>query len=351
MLLRDIIKLTPAHLRMITEWTIPSDSKIHTFIVGGESLERSLADNICKLFQNRVIIYNEYGPTEATVGCMIYQYQPEDVGATVSIGRPADNVQIYVLGDERSLMPVNAPGEMYIGGASVAKGYLNNVDMTRTQFIENPFSSGSKLYKTGDLAKWKKDGNLEFLGRKDFQVKIRGFRVELEEIQNILLSLPQIKDAIIIDRLDKASVRYLCAYLVKAADISEEAIRTELNKKLPGYMIPSSYVFLKELPLTSNGKIDRDHLPEPENKTSNSYSIPSSPIETALLEIWKELLKRDDIGVEDNFFELGGDSIKAVQFEVEAEKQGIYHGDMLSVQIYETPTIRTLAAFIENTKK
>lgn len=347
----DIIKLTPAHLRMITEWTIPSDSKIHTFIVGGESLERSLADNICKLFQNRVIIYNEYGPTEATVGCMIYQYQPEDVGATVSIGRPADNVQIYVLGDERSLMPVNAPGEMYIGGASVAKGYLNNVDMTRTQFIENPFRSGSKLYKTGDLAKWKKDGNLEFLGRKDFQVKIRGFRVELEEIQNILLSLPQIKDAIIIDRLDKASVRYLCAYLVKAADISEEAIRTELNKKLPGYMIPSSYVFLKELPLTSNGKIDRDHLPEPENKTSNSYSIPSSPIETALLEIWKELLKRDDIGVEDNFFELGGDSIKAVQFEVEAEKQGIYHGDMLSVQIYETPTIRTLAAFIENTKK
>lgn len=348
----NIIKLTPAHLKMLKEWKLPDECKIHTFIVGGESLESRLAGEISHKFAENVKIYNEYGPTEATVGCMIYQYSPNDTSAQVSIGRPADNIQIYVLDQYMKQVPVNVPGEMYIGGKSVAKGYINRKEMTKLHFISDSFKETGIIYKTGDMARWKKDGNLEFLGRKDFQVKIRGFRIELEEVKNCILSLDAIKDAFVIDKEDDTRNRYLCAYIVKREDISMETLRLELKKQLPDYMIPSAFVFLDEIPLSDNGKIDRKKLPESQTiKETQKTSIqPQTHIEKVLWNIWKRTLNIEDFGIEDSFFDIGGDSIKAVFIEIEAEKEGIYHGDTLSTQIYETPTIRELALFIEKSK-
>ena len=348
----NIIKLTPAHLNMLKEWKLPDECKIHTFIVGGESLESRLAGEISHKFAENVKIYNEYGPTEATVGCMIYQYSPNDTSAQVSIGRPADNTQIYVLDQYMKQVPVNVPGEMYIGGKSVAKGYINRKEMTKLHFISNPFIETGIIYKTGDMARWKKDGNLEFLGRKDFQVKIRGFRIELEEVKNCILSLDAIKDAFVIDKEDDTRNRYLCAYIVKREDISMETLRLELKKQLPDYMIPSAFVFLDEIPLSDNGKIDRKKLPEPQTiKETQKTSIqPQTHIEKVLWNIRNKTLNIEDFGIEDSFFDIGGDSIKAVFIEIEAEKEGIYYGDTLSTQIYETPTIRELALFIEKSK-
>ncbi len=211
-------------------------------------------------------------------------------------------------------------GELCIAGDGLARGYLNRAEMTQTRFVPNPFTPEEKIYKTGDLAKWLPDGNIEFIGRKDHQVKIRGFRIELNEIEIQLLKHEIIKEAIVIDRLDNKQNRYLAAYLIldakKDDKISISEIREFLAKSLPAYMIPSHFMILDEFPLSPTGKINRRALPEPDQNLliEKEYVAPQNDIEEKLSHIWSDILGMNRVGIDDNFFELGGHSLKATQF-------------------------------------
>lgn len=331
-----VIKLTPAHLKLIKEKDL-SFSKVKRLIVGGEQLETTLANKIHKCFDEKVEIYNEYGPTEATVGCMIYRYDANtDKRIAVPIGVPADNMEIYILDKHLNPVPQNSVGEMYIGGIGLAKGYINREDLTNDRFIDNPFKDGHKIYKTGDLARLMWDGNIEFVGRKDHQVKIRGYRIELGEIEEKLLQYKDIREAVVIENNDIRGNNYLCAYIISEKELKQEEIRSFMKYELPEYMIPSYFVQIHKLPLTINGKIDTKKLPEPINNISVSteYIAPATNIEEELVKVWTEILGVDRIGINDNYFSLGGDSIKAIQIvsKLNQKKLSVRVKDILTYQ-------------------
>lgn len=314
----DIIKLTPSHLKVIKE-TKCDTSRIKSFIVGGEELKTDTAGEIDAYFDGNINIYNEYGPTETAVGCMIHRYDKNtDHGIGVPIGKPSDNVKIYILDKHKRPLPLGIIGEIYIGGAGVAGGYLKNPELTAEKFVDNPFIPGEKMYKSGDLGRWNLDKTLEFYGRSDEQVKIRGYRIEPGEIEKQLLNLQDIKDAVVVVVEDKAGQKSLCAYMVPETDLAEgldtRTLRKKLSENLPDYMIPAYFVTLDEIPLTNNGKVDRRALPEPRvTVTKESGAVPVGDEEKNIKKIWADVLNLEAIGMEDNFFELGGDSIKAVQ--------------------------------------
>ncbi|MBX4267609.1 amino acid adenylation domain-containing protein, partial [Clostridium estertheticum] len=300
----QLVKLTPAHLEIIKDMD-NSNSSITRLIVGGEELKVSLANSIYQSFKGNVEIYNEYGPTEAVVGCMIYKYGIEkDNGITVPIGKPADNVNIYILNKEKHILPIGVYGEIFIGGDGIARGYLNRPKLTAERFIDNPFRSGTRLYRTGDLARWLPDGNIEYIGRIDHQVKIRGFRIELGEIENQLLKQENIKEAVVVDREDKQGNKYLCAYIVSDREITVTELRTSLSKELPDYMVPAYFMKIEKMPLTPNGKTDRKALPEPDGEinTGVEYAAPRNEIEEKLVKVWSEVLGIEKIGIDDDFF-------------------------------------------------
>jgi len=320
-----IVKATPAHLMLIKN-NDNTGSSVRRLIVGGEQLDTELAGKIQESFGNSIEIYNEYGPTETTVGCMLYKYNKEkDTGVNVPIGIPADNVQIYILDRDMRVVPENVPGEMYVSGDGVSRGYLGRIELTGSRFIENPFCAGKKMYKTGDLAKWLSDGNIEFIGRIDSQVKIKGFRVELGEIENQLLTHTCIEQAVVVDREDGNGDKYLAAYLETNGDISDEKLRNYLIKELPEYMIPSYFVKLNKIPLTINGKVDKRALPEPKDIVflDKEYIAPSNEKEELFEGIWADVLGFSKVGVTDNYFSLGGDSIKAIQIASRLNQAGI----------------------------
>jgi acyl carrier protein len=233
---------------------------------------------------------------------------------SVSIGKPISNTKIYILDQYLQPLPIGITGEIYIGGIGVARGYLNQPELTAEKFINNPFDSG-KLYKTGDLAKYLPDGNIEFIGRIDEQVKIRGFRIELGEIEKNLLQHPNIKETVVIALENEQKYKYLVAYFVTNKSIKITEIRDYLAQKLPDYMIPSAFVFLDKFPLTPNGKIDKKALPKPDFDTyrENEFIAPRNEIEMKLAQIWQEVLNIENIGINDNFFSLGGHSLLATQ--------------------------------------
>ncbi len=341
-----IIKLTPSHLSLLKDLD-NRNSNVKCLIVGGEDLKVNLAEAVHQSFGGAIAIYNEYGPTETVVGCMIHRFDIEkDISISVPIGLPADNVQIYLLDDQLRLRPAESSGEIYIAGDGVARGYHNQADLTRQRFLANPFQPGARMYKTGDLAKRQSDGKLVYLGRKDNQVKIRGHRIELGEIEKELLGIPSIKAACVIDRMYENGAKYLCAYLVPAAaEPATREIRKLLQTKLPDSMIPQYFVIIPELPLTVNGKINRSLLPEPDRnlQLSNSF-VRFKPIEEQLVKTITEILLIDGIGLDDNFYHLGGDSIKAIQIAARLNDQGyrIKVRDILA-----NPTIQQMAACLE----
>jgi amino acid adenylation domain-containing protein/non-ribosomal peptide synthase protein (TIGR01720 family) len=319
-----IIKLTPAHLSLLLDRN-PGvryrESPVRCFIVGGEDLKTSLAADIQQSFGGRLEIYNEYGPTETVVGCMIHRYDStRDQRNSVPIGIPADNVQIYLLDKYRKPVPAGVDGELYISGDGVARGYLKQRELTGEHFVENPFTPGPKMYRTGDLARFLDDGGIEYRGRVDYQVKIHGHRIELGEIEACLVKHPSIKEAIVIDRTDTAPDRnhgrYLCAYYISRTNLPAIELRSYLAEFLPGYMIPQYLMLLPELPLTLNGKVNRSLLPEPQ------FNSPEAPAEgpgfgaekeAFLAKIVAGVLNIDRVRLTDNFLQLGGDSIKAIQ--------------------------------------
>ena len=347
----DIMKLTPAHLRMINDRD-NCKSGIRGLIVGGEQLETKLAQEVLESFGGQVEIFNEYGPTEATVGCMIHKYDPDsDTGVAVPIGIPADNVKIYIVDKSNHLQPVGVPGEMCIAGDGLARGYLGMAELTAEKFVENPFEPGTRMYKTGDLARWLPDGKMEFLGRIDHQVKIRGFRIELGEIENELLKYEDVREAIAVAREDEGGNSYLCAYVVGENAVDYRVLREYLSKELPDYMIPSYFMQLEKLPVTTNGKVDRKALPEPDGSigTGVEYEAPRDAVEEKLAAIWSDILKVDHIGINDNFFELGGHSLKATVLVSRIHKE--LEAEVPLREIFRLSTIKELAEYIRGMQK
>ncbi|WP_244561559.1 amino acid adenylation domain-containing protein, partial [Ensifer aridi] len=321
-----IIDITPSHLDALGQQMLADSaaSQVDLFIIGGEALFGSTVE-LWRRVQPAARMVNEYGPTETIVGCLFYEVPAAPaVSANVPIGRPIANARVYLLDDHGQPVPFGAVGELYIGGAGVARGYLNRPDLTAERFIASAFVEGDRLYRTGDLARYLPDGNLEFLGRNDEQVKIRGFRIEPGEIAARLCEHALVGDAAVVAREDATGDKRLVAYVVaKTADGSDEAdgaelaaaLRAHLGGLLPDYMVPSAFVRLDVLPLTSNGKLDRKALPAPADDAyaRRVFEAPRGEIETALAAMWQERLGIERVGRHDNFFELGGHSLLAVQ--------------------------------------
>ncbi len=320
----DLVKLTPSHLKLMQKKNLlRPGTKIKKFIVGGEALDKQLASDAWRLMGRNVQIYNEYGPTEATVGCMIHAFSPEDLDQSVPIGRPIANVQIYLLDPYLKPVPTLVTGEIYVAGTALARGYLFQHELTRKTFVDNPFNAGQKMYKTGDLAKRLPDGNLVYLGRKDHQVKLNGYRIEIAEIEARLMEFPGVDQcAVAVD----AKSRMLSAYYTKKTDraITERELRVFLAAKLPHYMIPVRLIPLDAFPLTANGKLDLNRLEIFESRPAQWVDEESATeTESVFVNVWKGILGGKPVSLHDNFFELGGDSIKAVQISSKLFEKGI----------------------------
>lgn len=320
----DVIKLTPSHLRLVYESKLDiADSAVKRFIVGGEELDRDLAGKIQRRFHGNVEIINEYGPTEATVGCMIYRYNEDDDALTVPIGQPAANTQIYLLDKNLNPVPTGVKGEIYVAGNGLAKGYMFNDELTAERFISNVFQQGQRMYKTGDVARRLNSGMLEFIGRIDHQVKINGYRIELSEIESNLMAFKGIDSALAVAKVNDKNKKVIYAYFVSEAEVNIANLRNFLVAKLPHYMIPMSFIRLDMIPLTANGKVDVKALPNKAEDSKSQNDTPKNKVESISLEVWKEIFKVSDLRISDNFFELGGDSIKAVQIASKLNEQGI----------------------------
>ena len=282
--------------------------------VGGEALPRDLAN---ELIERAGGAWNMYGPTETTVWSTC-EYVSREEGP-ILIGRPIGNTQLYVLDQQQQPVPVGVPGELYIGGAGVVRGYLNAPELTEERFVADPFSRDphSRLYRTGDQVKYHRDGGLEYLSRLDNQVKIRGFRIALGEIETSLQAHPVVKQSVVAVREDRPGDVRLVAYIVaeKGQHVTVTEVRKYLRSSLPDYMIPQHVVELEMLPMTPNGKIDRKALPSPLGGTMEAaaYAAPQTEMQKALAAIWQEVLDIDRVGVHDNFFELGGHSLLSMQ--------------------------------------
>jgi amino acid adenylation domain-containing protein/non-ribosomal peptide synthase protein (TIGR01720 family) len=345
----SLVKITPAHLKLLGEQLSPDQAagRTHAFIIGGENL---LADHVDFWQRNapRTELVNEYGPTETVVGCCVYWAPPgKHTRGVIPIGRPIINTSLYVLDRYREPVPIGVRGELYIGGAGVCRGYLNRPELTAERFLPDPFHPGSaaRMYRTGDLVRYLPDGNLECLGRMDFQVKIRGFRVELEEIESTLAQHPGIREGAVWVREDEG-VKRLVAYLVALTPENAPAIaelRAFMLERLPDYMVPAGWVWLDTLPLTPNGKVDRKKLPAvtfDRQLLDANYQPPSTRVEIALADIWRQVLRIDRVGALDNFFSLGGDSILTIQVVSRARQMGLH---ITPRELFEHPTLRELA--------
>jgi amino acid adenylation domain-containing protein len=314
---------------------------------GGEALPWDLQETFFKRLPG-VPLHNLYGPTEAAVDVTHWTCKPNSGLRLVPIGRPIANIQIYILDEELQPVPVGTAGELHIGGVGLARGYLNQPELTAERFVSHPFSDkpDARLYRTGDLARWLPDGNIEFLGRMDQQVKIRGFRIELGEIESVLCQHPDLSAGAVTAQPDGANEMELAAFVVArdASALSVNSLRQWLAEKLPDYMIPSRFVAVLTLPLTPNGKLDRKALAKldgVELATGTDYTAPRNELERTLVEIWQTVFRRERVGIRDNFFELGGHSLLAALIGSRINRQlGI---DVPLRQILEHPTIETLA--------
>ncbi|WP_046759068.1 non-ribosomal peptide synthetase, partial [Kordia jejudonensis] len=336
----NCIKMTPSHVSLLKEVDIQSEA-LQVAILGGEELKTNHIETL-KGINPDIKIFNEYGPTEATVGCMTYEVTSDHI----SIGNPIANIEIYIVDMHTNLVPIGVPGELCISGKGLSKGYLNAPELTQEKFIQNPFKQGTQLYKTGDLAKRLSDGTLQYLGRIDDQVKIRGYRIELGEIENTINTLPTILTSVVIAVDDETDGKQLIAYVVASEEIDKKAIQTALEAQLPEYMVPKLYMQLESIPLTTNGKVAKNELPAIDDTAYQSvaYVAPSTPIETQLVAIWQELLGIEKVGVLDNFFELGGHSLLAVRMVSRINKDLDMKLDIRTM--FEMTSISLLAAHI-----
>ncbi|WP_158296359.1 non-ribosomal peptide synthetase [Pseudomonas viciae] len=321
---------------------------VDTVNVAGEALKRSLVETLFEQTQVKRLC-NLYGPSETTTYSSWVSMARED-GFAAHIGKPVANTQFYLLDEHQQPVPLGVPGEIYIGGAGVARGYLNRDDFTAERFLKDPFSTtpNTRMYKTGDLGRYLPDGNIEYLGRNDDQVKIRGFRIELGEIEAKLAQAPNIKETVVLAREDVPGDKRLVAYFTQHSPdetVEIETLRTHLQAQLPAYMVPAAYVRLDALPLTPNGKLDRKALPTPDSNayTTRLYEAPVGDMEVKLAALWAELLKVERVGRHDHFFELGGHSLLAVTLIERMRKDGM-EADIRV--LFGQPTLALVAAAV-----
>ncbi|MDR6962097.1 amino acid adenylation domain-containing protein, partial [Pseudomonas brassicacearum] len=326
---------------------------VDTVNVAGEALKRSLVETLFEQTQVKRLC-NLYGPSETTTYSSWVSMARED-GFAAHIGKPVANTQFYLLDEHKQPVPLGVPGEIYIGGAGVARGYLNRDDLTAERFLKDPFSTSvnARMYRTGDLGCYLPDGNIEYLGRNDDQVKIRGFRIELGEIEAKLARHDALKEAVVVAREDVPGDKRLVAYFTQHSPdeaVEIEALRTYLQAQLPAYMVPAAYVRLETLPLTPNGKLDRKALPAPDLDAviSRGYEAPQGEVETTLAQIWQDLLKVERVGRHDHFFELGGHSLLAVTL-IERMRQAGLSADVRV--LFGQPTLAALAAAVGSGKE
>nr|WP_284929338.1 non-ribosomal peptide synthetase [Bacillus subtilis] len=335
------IWLTSSLFNHLTEQNEQTFSQLKHLIIGGEALSPSHVNrirNVCP----EVSIWNGYGPTENTTfsTCLHIQKTYE---LSIPIGRPVGNSTAFILNQWGVLQPVGAVGELCVGGDGVARGYLGRPDLTKEKFVPHPFAPGDRLYRTGDLARWLPDGTIEYVGRIDDQVKVRGYRVELGEIESALRQIDGVKEAAVLARTAQTGSKELFGYISVKAGTNAEQVRSLLARSLPNYMIPAYIIEMETLPLTSNGKLNRKALPEPNFTSKQTYAPPRNDLEDQLVLIWQEVLGIQRIGIEDSFFELGGDSIKALQVSARLGRYG------LSLQVsdlFRHPKIKDLSPFI-----
>ncbi|UUQ64831.1 amino acid adenylation domain-containing protein [Pseudomonas fuscovaginae UPB0736] len=328
---------------------VPLPTSLRQFMIGGEAVGKQAVAQWFEREGHRPALFNAYGPTEATVNASI-RLMERDNEDFRSIGKPVRNTPLYVLDAAGNLAPLGVAGELHIGGVGVARGYLNRAELSAERFIADPFSSDpdARLYKTGDLARWRADGTLEYLGRNDDQVKIRGFRVELGEIEAVLATCAGIREAVVVARESKpgqSDSKRLIAYLC-GESVPLEQLRATLLAALPDYMVPSAYVYLESMPLTPNGKLDRLSLPAPgqEAFASRAYEAPNGEIEEMLAQVWQDLLGIEQVGRHDNFFELGGHSLLAVQVILRARET--FGVEVPLRGLFEHPSLQALADLI-----
>ncbi len=354
----SLVKITPAHLEVLSQQWQQSDQQqtpdanglerrtraaARVLVIGGEALQ----GESLRWWQEHAPatrLVNEYGPTETVVGCVVYEAGAEHLTGGVPIGRAISNTSAYVLDAGMEPVPIGVAGELYIGGAGVGRGYLHRAELTAERFVPHPFGvrGGERLYRTGDLARWRVVGELEYLGRLDDQVKIRGYRIELGEVETVLRAQPSVTEAAVVVREDAPGEKRLVAYVVGDGTLSAADLRAYLQAKLPGYMLPSAFVLLEQLPLTLNGKVDRKALPPPERVVGEEqYVAPRTPTEELLADIWAQVLRIERVGVNDNFFDLGGDSILIIQVIVRANRAGL---QLTSLHLFSHPTVARLAS-------
>jgi len=345
-----VLKIAPSHLQALLSGGEQAALPSRCLILGGEAFPRQLLDLI-RTTPHTCEIINHYGPTETTVGSLTFgvsDHEISDVARTVPIGRPIANTSAYILDKYMRVCPSGVAGELYIGGAGVAAGYLNDADQTAARFIPDPFSSDAdrRLYRTGDWVRVLPEGNVEFLGRLDSQVKVRGYRIELGEIEAALNEHPLIRQAVVMLRRDDGRER-LVAYAMgprlRAANANE--ISEFLKQQLPDYMLPSAIVVMRSFPTTANGKVDRDALPADDSQTDKVVVAPQTITERELVRVWAELLKLEELSVHDDFFDLGGHSLLATQLVSRVRKT--FNKDIPLRSIFDAPTIAKLAVVIE----
>ncbi len=336
-----LMQATPASWRLLIEAGWQGSDRLRA-LCGGEALSRELADQLLTRCES---VSNLYGPTETTIWSSAERVQ---VNEPISIGRPLANTEIYILDGTLNPVPIGVPGELHIAGAGLARGYLNRPELTTEKFIAHPFKTHARLYKTGDLARYRADASIEFLGRIDNQVKLRGFRIELGEIEACLRQHPAVREVAVLAREDHPGEKRLAAYFVPneaSAPASGDELRSFLKDLLPDYMLPSSIVALDQMPLTPNGKLDRKALPAPDRLRSDSAPVaPRTPVEQQLASIFAAVLKIDRVGVRDNFFDLGGHSFLVLRVLAEIEKAC---GRRLSVAtLFQAPTVEGIGQIL-----
>jgi amino acid adenylation domain-containing protein len=364
-----LLGLPSLYALLLEEVSSASLAALRAVIVAGEACHRALvAQHLASA--PHVALFNEYGPTEATVWCTVHHCQGEDTSTSIPIGRPIPDTQVYLLDSRLQPVPIGVTGELYIGGVGVSEGYVNRTTLTAERFLPNPFSvvGGARLYKTGDLGRYRHDGAIEFLGRVDRQVKIRGFRIELGEIEAALLTHPNLAEAVVLARdeargpvpstggaesnctvLASIGAKRLVAYVVPKPNSSPSPgeLREFLYTRLPSHMVPALFVTLTALPLAPNGKVDLKALPDGDElcpATHWNYVTPGTDMERTIAQLWQDVLRLDRVGIHENFFDIGGHSLAMVQ--VHSRLQAICARSLSLVDMFHYPTIHTLAGYV-----
>ncbi len=350
-----VLWLTAGLFHQVVERAAGYLSGVKQLITGGDVLSVSKVKRFLRLNDNCELV-NGYGPTESTTFATCYRMNsPAQVGNSVSIGKPIDNTTVYLLDRNYQPVPVGVPGEIYIGGDGVARGYRGDSSLTPERFIPDPFGrDGARLFRSGDLARYLPDGNIEFLGREDYQVKIRGFRIELGEIERIMSEHPGVSGIIAVAREDDRGEKQLTAYILpdNEREPGVDELRRWAGENLPDFMVPSSWVMMESFPLTPRGKVDRNSLPPPGKERpemEEDYVVPDSPAEKKLALIWREILDVERIGIRDNFFDLGGNSLLATQLVSRIREE--FQIELELKKLFQDPTISGLAAVMEEGEK